>query len=544
MNKTLTSLTLGFLLLARPLTAEVSALTQGITRAAAELPAGGFIIAETSGGEVTYASAGHPSTRSDLPPEAIIFEIGSITKFFTGLLLAQTVIEGKATLDDPIARHLPADLALDPQVAAITLAQLSAHTSGLPRLPGNFAPVNPVDPYADYTADLLYAFLSGHRPEKPAPQPSNYSNLGVGLLGHILERIHGMSYAELVAAKITTPLGLDDTVITLNPEQAARFATPHSGSVAVSPWTFEALAGAGALRSTAADLILFARELMREDSPLAPAFALARQPLADFGRSAKIGLGFIIIQRNGQTAYHHGGGTGGYRSFLEFEPATGRVTVVLLNNDTLEPGPLVAAAHRPPAAKTEAAARAEVSLAPEELPPYTGIYAIDARARFTVVVDADGRLRVRLTGQRFLPVFYAGEDRFFARAVPAELQFTRDGAGAITGLTLYQNGNELPARRTADAPVILFPTAEELAAYTGRYQLAPGLIFEVNRQAGHLFVKLTGQQALPVFPIRADHFVYDVVEAALTFERDDTHAITAIVLHQHGQNQRAPRLEE
>jgi len=155
-----------------------------------------------------------------------------------------------------------------------------------------------------------------------------------------------------------------------------------------------------------------------------------------------------------------------------------------------------------------------------------------------------GRLRIRLTGQPFLPVFYAGQDRFFARAVAAEFQFSRDEAGAITGLTLHQNGNEVPATRSGEAPAIRFPTAEELAPCVGRYELAPGLIFDVTARGAQLLAKLTGQPTFPVFNTAPDRFAYDVVEAALTFERDAEGKVTAVTLHQGGRDTRAPRLDD
>ena len=543
-KKLLPSFILGLALVTRPLGADVSPLTQAIMQAARELPAGGFVLAEVADGKTTYAAAGRPSTRQDLPPEAVIFEIGSITKVFTGLLLAQAVVEGKAALDDPIGKYLPAELAPDPSVAAITLGQLASHTSGLPRLPDNLNPANPADPYADYDAGRLLDFLGRYRLVKSAPQPAAYSNLGTGLLGHLLAGIYGMTYAELVAAKITKPLGLDDTVIALNTEQESRFAPPHSGSTAVLPWDLNALAGAGALRSTAADLALFVEALMDPESPLAEAFALARQPVAPFGGKRQIGLGFMIVSRDGQDVYYHGGGTGGFRSVLELIPATGKATVLLLNNDAPEPAAIVAAANRPQPAGSSAAGREETAIAPEQLHAFTGVFAIDAQGRFTAVVDADGRLRIRLTGQPFLPVFYAGQDRFFARAVAAEFQFSRDEAGAITGLTLHQNGNEVPATRSGEAPAIRFPTAEELAPCVGRYELAPGLIFDVTARGAQLLAKLTGQPTFPVFNTAPDRFAYDVVEAALTFERDAEGKVTAVTLHQGGRDTRAPRLDD
>ncbi len=252
-----------------------------VAASAAKLPAGGIVAAEIDATGVRFSSAGAFAPRDGFAPERVVFEIGSITKVFTALLLAETVAEGKAPLDDRIAQHLPAELKLHPAVAAITLAQLSSHTSGLPGTLSDFRPADPLDPYADFTSKRLLAIVSALRPKQPPPQPAEYSNLGVGLLGLILERIHGKPFAELVAERITGPLGMRDTTIDLSPDQQARFAPPHDGAKAVKPWRIPGLAGAGALRSTAADLALFAQALLDgRDAPLAAAWELIRRPQA------------------------------------------------------------------------------------------------------------------------------------------------------------------------------------------------------------------------------------------------------------------------
>lgn len=519
-------------------------LVTAIEKAAARLPAGGFVLSQVEHGQSSFQAFGAVAPAPDIPPEKIIFEIGSISKVFTALLLAETVQEHRAALTDPISKFLPADLQLDPAVAAITLEQLATHTSGLPRLPDNFAPADRLDPYADYTVDRLYAFLRAYHPAAPAPRPAAYSNLGFGLLGHILELIHGQPYARLLADRISTPLGLTDTVVTLSPDQAARFATPYSGSETVKPWQLGALAGAGAIRSTAADLAKFAQALLTPaDTPLHAAWELIRQPRAPFGGGgARIGLAILMTERDGATIYDHSGGTGGFRADLELVPAAGRATILLLDNDVLEPAQLVAGALRPPP-PADSTSRESVTLTAGQLAAFPGVYAIDARARFTAVLDALGQLRIRLTGQPFVPAYPLGHDRFFLKVVAAEYQFDRDPAGRVDRLTLHQNDHTVEARRTDEPPPhVIFLSPDKLSEYTGRFQLAPGVLFEVTARGDTLFVKLTGQPAFPVFCDASDHFVYDVVPAALTFERDATGAVTALILHQNGQNPRAPRL--
>jgi len=522
-------------------------LAEVVADAAGRLPAGGIVAAEIDHGAVHYTSAGDFAPRPGIPPEKVIFEIGSMTKVFTGLLLADTVNEGKARLDDPIGKFLPASLKLAPEVAAITLEQLATHTSGLPRLPDNFAPADRLDPYADYGVPAMYAFLQSYHPAKPVPQPADYSNFGMGLLGHILALIHGQSYAALVAERITGPLGMTDTVIELSPEQQARFAVPFSGATAVKPWRLTALAGAGALRSTAADLVRFAQALMSPgDTPLQQAWTLARQPRTDMD-GEKIGLAIMIGKRNGAVNYWHNGGTGGFRSALDFSPEAGHAVVVLINSDAREAETISAALTLPPADKTALAERAVVPLAPEKAGDYPGIYELGPHARFTVLPGGANQLLIRLTGQPFGPVFHAGNDRFFARFVQAEFQFNRGADGRVASVTLLQNGKELNAKRTDEPlPTVLPTTDAELQAYVGTYDPPPlaalggaQFVFTVRRST--LFGKLDGQPALPVFADRADHFVYDVVDAQLTFERDADGKVTAVVLHQNGDDLRFTR---
>jgi CubicO group peptidase (beta-lactamase class C family) len=522
-------------------------LNLAMQKAAPGLRAGGFVLAESVHGEVQYATAGQPAPRAGIAPERVIFELGSISKVFTSLLLAQTVIEGKAALSDPIAKFLPADLALDPKVAAITLEQLASHTSGLPRLPSNLGTTVAADPYSNFTVPLLYEFLRQHHPAAAPPQPVEYSNLGGGLLGHVLERIHGKSYAALLAERISGPLGLADTVIDLDAEQQTRFAIPHSGSVRVLPWQFGALPGAGGIRSSAADLVQFGQALLSPTSPIHAAWELARQPHADSGANGdQVGLAIFFATVDGVTFYNHAGGTGGFRSMIEVTPATGRVVVLLLNNDAPEPAALVSATRGlKPAVAAIVDAREEVAVTAAQLADYPGVYAIDGPRRFTAVLDAAGRLRIRLTGQPYLPVLHLGHDRFLNPTYAAEFQFGRNAAGLVNSVTLHQRGHEMPAHRTAEpAPVVLFLSPDKLQEYPGIYQLAPNVVFEITTRSGHVLAKLTGQAALPVFCDRPDHFVYDVVEAALTFERNAAGAVTALVLDQNGRSPRAPRLPE
>lgn len=519
-------------------TAPRSPLATAAEAATARLSGGGIVLAEIDATGERFSAFGHPAPRDGVPAEKILFEIGSVTKVFTGLLLAQTVLEHKAALDDPIGKFLPRELALDPQLAALTLEQLATHTSGLPRMPSNFPSANPADPYADYSLDLLYAFLREHRPAQPAPQPSEYSNLGVALLGHVLERIHGRSYEQLLRDRIAGPLGMADTLIELNDEQNARFATPFAEGRPASPWHLAAMKPAGAIRSTLADMTTFARALMNPRSPLAPAWQLAREPRTQRG-AGKIGLNIMIRRRGDETLYWHNGGTGGFLTYFEVVPETGRAVVMFVNHTGIvDPRTIVDEALGP---KSTVPAREEQPITVEQLAGYTGIYDIDGRGKFTAVIDPENRLNIRLTGQTFGAVAFGGGDVFFSKAHSAEFRFQRGADGKVSALELHQRGNAIPARRTAGAPTVLFLTPEKAREYGGVFAFNAATNFVVTNRGRWVFAQLGLQPALPVFCDAPEHFVYEVVDAALTFERDANGAVTALVLHQNGANIRAPK---
>jgi serine-type D-Ala-D-Ala carboxypeptidase/endopeptidase len=268
-----------------------------------------------------------------------IFEIGSITKTFTGLALAQLVVQGKVRLDDPVRELLPAGTVAKPPGAEITLLDLVTQHSGLPRMPDNFHPADPNNPYADYRAANLYEFVHAHGLEKPANTTFLYSNLGVGLLGQALANRAATSYANLVAEEITRPLGMPDTVVSLSPAQQARFIQGHSADHRPAhAWDLVALAGAGALRSTAGDMLRYLEanlhpERIARDSPngatLRAAFALSHQLRADAGPGTRIAFAWLYQSESG--TYWHNGGTGGYTAYAFFDPSADYAGVVLMN---------------------------------------------------------------------------------------------------------------------------------------------------------------------------------------------------------------------
>lgn len=474
------------------------------------------------------------------PDGDTVYEIGSITKTFTATLLAQAVLSGRVTLDQPVAQLLP-DFKIPPlQAKEITLGQLGSQYSGLPRLPSNMLPKDPANPYADYDAAKLRSFLAEYELPRDPGANYEYSNLGFGLLGYALAQSEHTSWSALTGDRILRPLGMTMTGTAFSDAMRAHLAPGHDNEgKAAKNWDIDALAGAGAIRSTANDMLRYLKANMGIDpSPLAAAMKLAQQPRSDMTKTMRIGLAWMTTRTG---IIWHNGGTGGYRSFIGFT-ADGRRGVVLLSNTAFDPDDLGFATLNPRAPLS--AAYKAIDLPAASLEEYVGTYKITDKFLLKVFRVNDG-LSVQATGQGPIPVFPSAPDEFFARAVRASATFTRDSNGMINGLVLHQNGDR-PARKlsASELPPELKEIAFDAATsgdYVGKYRFNFGVL-DVTLKNDHLQAQLTGQAAFPVFASGKDRFFYKIVDAQLDFERDGGGKVVAVVLHQNGRDVRAPRM--
>jgi len=380
-----------------------------------------------------------------------VFEIGSITKTFTAAILADMVAKREVALDDPVVKHLPTGTRVPTyDNKQITLLDLATQTSGLPRLPGNMVITNPGNPYAGYTTSQLYAFLAGYRLPRAVGTQYEYSNLGVGLLGQALSHRAGKDYETLVRERVLAPLGMSETRIALSPALRMRLAPGHDeGGNAAGLWDLAALAGAGALRSTVNDMLTYVRANADSTSkPLGRTMAMthaSRRPGP--GPTVTMGLAWHrLTTPAGNTLVWHNGGTGGYRTFAGYDERSGLGVVVLANSavsvDDIGMHLLDASVPLAPIPKR----RVAIAIAPEVLQRYVGEY--EVTPAFSIVVTLEGNnIFAQATGQPKFPIFAESDSQFFLKAADAQITFTRDGRGAVTGLVLYQGRAEIPGRR-------------------------------------------------------------------------------------------------
>jgi len=272
---------------------------------------------------------------AQVPNGDTVYEIGSITKVFTSLLLTGMIENGEVKGDDPVANFLPAGVRVPSRNGRqITLLDLSMQVSGLPRLPDNLRPPNMANPYVDYDAAKLYDFLSRHQLKRDPGERYEYSNLAVGLLGQALALKAGMRYEELLQRCIFEPLGMSSTAITLSDSLKARLAPGYSASLKpVKNWDFGVLAGCGAIRSTVNDMLKFvAANLEITDSPLRAAMQRMRTIKRATGMpDVEIAMGWHVYTKFDTEIWWHNGGTFGYRSFLGFNSGKKAGAVVLCN---------------------------------------------------------------------------------------------------------------------------------------------------------------------------------------------------------------------
>lgn len=282
-------------------------------------------------------AAGVVEERGGLPAGDTLFQIGSVTKVFTALALAESVARHELTLDTPLGSFL-AEAPASPRGMQIALGHLASHTSGLPRLPKGFrgqAVRHRLDPYRNFSTGDLVAALAAARPRSEPGTKVRYSNFGAALLGEALCRRTGLSFEQLIAERVTGPLHLSDSVVHPDPDQRERQAVGHSRRRRPVPdWDLGAMPGAGALYSTVHDLLALLRAHLEPQTTAIPeALRLVQQPRATLNRWLRVGLGWHLSPLRGteHAVLWHNGGTGGFFSYVALLPAA-RAGVVVLSN--------------------------------------------------------------------------------------------------------------------------------------------------------------------------------------------------------------------
>ena len=373
-----------------------------------------------------------------------VFEIGSVSKVFTALLLAEMVRKGEVALADPVAKYLPGSVKIPERNGlSITLLDLANHTSGLPFMPDELPIYN--DPAAKYSDEELRRFLARYRLTRDPGAEWDYSNLGYWLLGQALASRAGTDYESILRARVLAPLTLKSTAITLSPTMKARLAVGHNAVLQPAPSfssvsIYAAMPAAGGLVSTVNDMLKFLSVCMGyERSPVASSIAamLATQRPIDGSEQA---LGWVVIGKSDDQLIMHEGGTWGYTSYVAWDPRS-RVGVVALSNQLAGVGDIALHLLRPnvPLERPIVTKHSEIALDSAVLNAYAGQYEVEDEGVFDITRDHDF-LRIQLPTSWGLPKFrLRPESRrdFFVAELPVRVTFQTDSDGRVNGLLIY-----------------------------------------------------------------------------------------------------------
>jgi serine-type D-Ala-D-Ala carboxypeptidase/endopeptidase len=502
-----------------------------------------------------FYSFGKTSLTGAAVNEHTIYEIGSISKVFTAILLAEQAKAGKLRIDDPAQKFLPPDIRL-PKGATkeITLGNLSDHTSGLPRMPSNFAPRDYANPYADYTVDQMFEFISAYRLPRDVGAEYEYSNLAQGLLGHILALNADTSYEALMISAIAEPLGMKETKVILDPIMKANLAIGHSEGEEVSNWDIPTLAGAGGIRSSVHDMLKFlAANMGLTATSLKIAMDQTHQVRHFKAGSARVGLGWHVIKGKLGDIVCHSGGTGGYRTFAGFVKETKKGVVVFTNSTAgvddigyrlldpnavitpFKPTPTVAFKNIVETVGVDSAIAFYEKLKKERPDDYDFSKGVLNTIGYEYLnKDLSSSVAILKLNTEEHPEWYNSYESY-AEAL------LRSGNKNLAVENYKKSLKADPSNNNAivaleklgiswQPPVVDVPE-HKLETYTGNYRFFKGLDISITRVGTELFAEATGSPQSKLYPKSTTEFYTKVVRATLIFDPNGE----TLILRQSGQ---------
>jgi CubicO group peptidase (beta-lactamase class C family) len=479
------------------------------------------------------------------------FRLGSITKQFTAASILLLEERGKLSVSDPVKKYMPdAPAAWD----KITIFNLLTHTSGIPSFT-SFPDYSSLEPFPATPKQLVARFRDKPLDFQPGEKWS-YSNSGYVLLGYLIEKISGESYAKFVQENIFTPLGMKDSGYDSNAaiisHRAMGYSPGPDGLVNAGYINMTTPFSAGGLYSTTEDLLRWEQGLFG-GKVLSP--ASLEKMTTPFKNDYAFGLQVYTI--NGRKVIYHNGGIEGFNTHLAYYPDDKLTVIVLANVNGIAPTDI--------AAKLGALAlgqrvvlpseRKEVPADPKIFDGYVGNYQLTPDAVVPEVVVAvtrdGGHLFLQLTGQPKVEIFPEGEKDYFAKVVDAQVTFVTNSEGKATELVLRQLGADQDAKRIEGAAPPRAPKEHKeisvdpriFDGYVGTYQLTPNFSITISRDGDHLFEQATGQSKFEIFPESEKEFFLKVVDAQITFVTDDQGHASSLVLHQNGANIPGNRVE-
>jgi CubicO group peptidase (beta-lactamase class C family) len=474
------------------------------------------------------------------------FRLGSLTKQFTAASILLLEERGKLSVNDPVKKYMPdAPAAWD----KITIFNLLTHTSGIPNFTG-LPDYASLEPFPATPGQLVARFRDKPLDFQPG-EKWRYSNSGYVLLGYLIEKISGDTYAKFVQENIFTPLGMKDSGYDSNSAIISRRAMGYSpgpdGPVNTGYINMTIPFSAGGLYSTAEDLLRWEQGLFGGKLLLPASLQKMTTPFKN-----EYALGLSVHTVSGHKVIDHGGGIEGFNTHLAYYPDDKLTVVVLGNVNGVAPEDIAAKLGALAHGETVIlpSERKEVRVDPKIFDGYVGNYELEPNVIFTITRD-ENRLFSQISGQPKVELFPETEKAYFPKVVDAQVTFVTNDQGRATELILSQNGLDHDARRIeGEAPALAPKEHTEVSVdsktfdgYMGTYQLAPNFAITITREGDRLFEQATGQPKFELFPKSEKDFFLKVVDAQITFVTDSRGHATSLVLHQNGADVPGNRIE-
>ena len=496
---------------------------------------GAAVIGYYDAGEVDYQVFGRTNKDSEsMPSKTTLFEIGSVTKVFTAALTQVLIDSDALSWDSTVKSSLGDWNFVSGKIRNISLRELATHSSGLPRMPLNWRAADPLDPYRGYDNRRLKAFVGQFDPPELEKKLA-YSNLAFGLLGNIAANASGKSYSEAMKELVLDPLGMNHTTVGITGETRTNLALGYSYGATIPNWYFEdSLEGAGAILSSAEDMVQFIkRNVEQDDSSIYKSLKQLQhvqvQPNQAFGWTTS-------QNETGQQVFWIAGLTGGYASFVAISPEESKGWVLLT---TSMHGGLITQIGQSFFTPIQ-------RLEPMDFSAYLGVYKLISKMYMTIT-ERDNQLFSQATGQVKIPLTFVKDREFTYKPDEVVLKFEKPRNGESRGVRLRQRNTNINARRVEDRFGI--PNREEieideetLKEYPGHYQLAPRAFLSIVFRDGQLFAEITGQPVVPIFAMGKDKFFYKQTDAEVQFERNEEGNVSGLILIQNGEY-KAPKAE-
>ena len=472
------------------------------------------------------------------------FRIGSVTKQFTAAAILKLQENNLLSVNDKLSKFIP-DF---PRGDEVTIYMLLTHTSGIHSYTNNpdfiskvTKPISP-DSLVNAIKKDPYDFNPGEK--------MMYNNSGYFLLGYIISKVSGKPYDVFLKENFFDPLHMNNTGIYYTGIKLENEAKGYGGiNGAYKPalnWDMSWAGGAGAIYSTVDDLLkwnqaLYGGKVLTQkslDAALTPAvLKTGEEP------SMRYGFGLGLVKYRGMDVISHSGGLHGFLTQLSYYVKE-KTTVVMFTN-TSEPE-----VNFNPENIGEAflwdkmdkqTSYTEISVNPAQLQKYTGRYELTNVGVLTITNEKE-KIYAQLGGQPRFEIFPLAEDEFFFKVVEARLKFQKDEQGGINSVTLFQNGQELKAKKLGEVTTVTVDPSI-FDEYIGKYKLNENTIVTIMKENNKLYAWPSGESKLEMFPVSETDFIIKELNARLSFVKDENGKVKKIKLKMNGNDSELPRLE-